>query len=180
MKKLITIFLGGLIFTSCNNKDTSTNEVVKDTSATTEVSTQKMNYPYTIDHPDNWETGSSENTMNVLSGLKAYENGNIEETIKYFGDSVQIRFDGLDKKVSSDTLKAMFTRSRGGLKSMSIKMEDWESVISKDKKDEYVTLWYREYWEDMKGNKDSAAMVNDFKMKNGKILELDQYTREYH
>ncbi|MEO5650756.1 MAG: hypothetical protein ABIR03_12640 [Ginsengibacter sp.] len=179
MKKLILIFFGGLALTSCNNKSTSTNEIVKDTSAA-EVSNQKMNYPYTIDHPDNWETGSNDNTMNALMALKSYENGNVDETMKYFGDSVYVRFDGMDKKVSLDSLKAMFTKFRSGLKSLSVKMYDWESVISKDKKEEYVTLWYQEKWEDMKGNKDSAAMVNDFKMKNGKILELDQYTRKYH
>lgn len=177
MKKLIFIFLGGVIFTSCNNGETTVEGVPLDSSAKESVS-QKMDYPYTIDHPDNWEIGSSDNTMKVLSGLKAFENGNVEECVKYFGDSVRVRFDGLDVKVSNDSLKAMFTRSRNASKSMSIKMEDWESVISKDKKDEYVTLWYREHWEEMNGKKDSVDVVNDLKMKDGKCIELTQYTRK--
>jgi hypothetical protein len=86
----------------------------------------------------------------------------------------------MDKKVSNDSLKAIFAKSRSALKSMSIKMYDWESVVSKDKNEEYVTLWYKEIWEDAKGNKDSASLVNDVKMKNGKITELDEYTRKYH
>jgi hypothetical protein len=180
MKKLILIFFAGLFLTSCNNKGTSTNEATKDTSARAVSSTQKMNYPYTIDHPDNWETGSTENTMNALMALKSFENGNVDETIKYFGDSVNLRFDGMDKTVSNDSAKAMFTKSRKALKSMSIKMEDWESVVSKDKSEEYVTLWYKQIWEDMRGNKDSAALVNDIKMKDGKIIGLDEYTRKYH
>ncbi len=36
-------------------------------------------------------------------------------------------------------------------------MEDWESVISKDKKEEWVTLWYSQKWEDMKGKTDSSG-----------------------
>jgi hypothetical protein len=180
MKKLILIFFAGLFFTSCNNKGTSTNEAANDTSATAVTSTQKMNYPYTIENPDNWEIGSNENTMNALMALKSFENGNVAETVKYFADSVSLRFDGMDKKLSNDSLKTMFTKSRSALKNMSIKMYDWESVISKDKNEEYVTIWYKEIWEDMKGNKDSASKVNDIKMKNGKITELDEYTRKYH
>ena len=180
MKKLILIFFAGLFFTSCNNKGTSTNEATKDTSATAVTGTQKMNYPYTIEHPDNWEIGSKENTMNALMALKSFENENVEEAVKYFGDSVTLRFDGMDKKISNDSLKAMLAKSRSALKSMSIKMYDWEPVISKDKSEEYVTIWYKEIWEDMKGNKDSVSLVNDLKMKNGKIIELDEYTRKYH
>jgi hypothetical protein len=171
MKKLILIFLGGMIFTSCNNKGTSTNEAATDTTSST-VSSEKMSYPYTIDHPDNWKIGSTQNTMNALMALKAYENGNVDES--------RVQFDGLDKTMPNDSLKAMFTQSRGGIKSMQIKMDDWESVISKDKKDEWVTFWYRQKWEDMKGNKDSADIINDLKMQNGKIIRLDEYTRKLH
>jgi hypothetical protein len=74
----------------------------------------------------------------------------------------------------------MFTKSRNAMKNILIKMYDWESVVSKDKSEEYVTIWYKQIWEDMKGNKDSASLVNDIKMKNGKITELDEYTRRYH
>ena len=65
-------------------------------------------------------------------------------------------------------------------KNYSIKMQDWESVISKDKTEEYVTLWYREYKENTNGKKDSMDVVNDLKMKDGKIIGLDQYIRRLH
>ncbi len=38
-----------------------------------------------------------------------------------------------DKKMSNDSLKSMFTKLRSGFKSIDVKMDDWESVISKDK-----------------------------------------------
>lgn len=179
MKKVFLILLGGVVFTSCNNKGTSANEATTDTSGTTAVA-QKMDYPYTIDHPDNWEMGSNQNTMVALSALKAYEKGNVDESLKNFGDSVQIQFDGLDTKLSNDSLKAFFAKGRSGFKSMDIKMDDWESVVSKDKKDEWVTLWYRQKWEDAKGKMDSADVINDLKMKDGKIVRLDEYTRKLH
>jgi len=178
IKLLSLLLLGGALFTACNSAGTSPNEAQKDsTSVSTNI--QPMNYPYTIDHPDNWEIGSQQNTMIALASLKAWENKNIGDAVKFFADSVHIRFDGIDQKVSNDTLKSMITPSPM-TKNYSIKMQDWESVISKDKTEEYVTLWYREYKENTNGKKDSMDVVNDLKMKDGKIIGLDQYIRRLH
>lgn len=181
MKQLLMLFLGGVLFTSCNNQGSSANEAAEDsTSATTTTQqAQKMDYPYTIDHPDNWDVGSQQNTMNVLKSLKAWEDNKMDEAAKYFADSVHVRFDGIDKKISNDSLKAFITPDATA-KSWSLKMQDWESVISKDKKDEYVTVWYREFHENKEGKKDSVDVINDIKMKEGKIIGLDQYVRKLH
>lgn len=179
MKKLVLFFLTGIIISSCNDQGSASKEVVKD-SASAEPVAPKMNYPYTIDQPDNWEMGSPDNTMVALSALKAFENGNVAESMKYFGDSIHLQFDGFDKTLSADSAKAMFTSLRSGYKSMDVKMNDWESVISKDKKEEWVTIWYRQKWEDTKGKKDSADFIDDLKLKDGKIVRLDEYTRKLH
>jgi hypothetical protein len=177
MKKMFLFFLAGIVISSCNNQATESKELMKD-STSDKPAAVTMNYPYTIDHPDNWEIGSTDNTMAALTALKAYENGNIAECVKYFGDSVRLQFDGLDTKVSNDSLKSMFTKSRAALKTMEVKMDDWESVISKDKNTEYVSLWYKELWEDTKGKKDSLVQMDDLQMKNGKIVSLDQKSRK--
>jgi hypothetical protein len=52
-------------------------------------------------------------------------------------------------------------------------------VISKDKKDEFVTIWYVQKSTDKKGKVDSLALINDMKIANGKIIELDEYTRHF-
>ena len=171
--------MAGIAF-SCNNQGTESKETAKDSAATATAEPATLNYPYTIDHPDYWEMGNNQNTMVALGALKAFENGNIPETMKFFGDSVHMQFDGLDKTLSADSVQAMFTNIRNGYKSMAVKMYDWESVISKDKKDEWVTIWYRQKWEDMKGKKDSADYVDDLKIKDGKIIRLDEYTRKLH
>lgn len=108
MKKLILFFVAALALSSCSNQGTASKETMKD-SATVPASGTVMNYPYTIDHPDNWEMGSTANTMVALSALKAFEMGNVAESMKYFGDSIHLQFDGLDKTMSSDSVKAMFT-----------------------------------------------------------------------
>ncbi len=84
-----------IAFASCQNQATKTKEPVKDSTATATVA---MNYPYTIEHSDYWEMGSTENTLVALNALKAFENGNIPEIMKYFDDSIHLQFDGLDKR----------------------------------------------------------------------------------
>ena len=53
-------------------------------------------------------------------------------------------------------------------------MGDWESVISKDGKTEYVTMWYKQITTDKMGKTDSIAVVDDCRIMNGKIVELDE------
>lgn len=172
MKKM-TLLLVALMLSSCTKKaETTKNETAE--------ATAKMDYPFTIKKPDNWEVGSSDNTMIALKALKSYEDGNLDETIKYFGDSVELKFDGIDKKVSNDSLKAFLAEGRSNYKTIKERVEDWESVISKDKTEEWVTIWYTNITENKAGVKDSTATVNDIKLKNGKIIRLDEYTRKLH
>ncbi len=104
MKKLSLIFTAAIIFYSCNNESATTADTTKD-SVAAEPAAVKVDYPYTIDHPDYWEIGTTANTMIALNALKAFENGNIAESMQYFGDSVHVQFDGLDKTLSADSLK---------------------------------------------------------------------------
>jgi hypothetical protein len=137
-----------------------------------------QDYPYTIKHPDNWEVGNPANTLVVLNSLKAWEQGKMDESLKNFGDSVRVQFDGVDKKMSNDSLKVFL--GAGWNKSIKIKMDDWESVISKDKSEEWVTIWYRQLWETPQGVKDSTDVINDLQLKNGKIVRLSEHTRKFH
>ena len=175
---LLLLLLAGALFTSCNNSGSTAAEPSGDTTTNT-IAAEPINYPYTIDHPDYWEPGSQQNTLNALTSLKAWENNNMDECMKYFADSVHVQFDGFDQTVSNDSLRKMITPGPN-TKSYSVKMQDWESVISKDKKEEYVTAWYRQYREDKDGKKDSIDVVNDLKMKDGKIIALDEYLRKLH
>ena len=58
-------------------------------------------------------------------------------------------------------------------------MQDWISVISKDKKSEWVTLWYKEILTDKNGKSDSVNVVDDAKIENGKIVILDEKVQHF-
>lgn len=75
-----------------------------------------------------------------MKGLKAWENNDLDGCVAEFAYSAVIEFDGIDAKMGKDSLKAFFAGGRAKFKTVQILMDDWESVVSKDKKTEYVSL----------------------------------------
>jgi hypothetical protein len=181
MKQLLWIAIAAMAV-SCNNGDSKTTG--KDSTATSTTTSNstvtQTDLPYRIANYREWEPGSGENKLIALNALKRWEEGKMDESVKYFGDSVKMDFDGPTMTLSNDSLKKIFTAGWGQYKTVSIEMQDVESVISKDKKEEWVTMWYRQRSETKAGVKDSVDIVNDAKIRNGKIVTLDEYTRKLH
>jgi hypothetical protein len=181
MRKLL--FIGCLaVLASCNNA--STSETNKDSSspATVETAAKKAmpEMPYKLPKGyKNWQPGDQQHALTVMNSLKAWENGDIAKSMEGFADSVEINFDNWGGKFSKDSLGKMFAASRGNLGSVTIKMEDWESVIAEDKSLEFVTLWYKEITTDKKGRTDSVACINDARIVNGKVVELSEAIRRF-
>ncbi len=173
MRKIFFILLLTYFIISCNNP------AEKSTAKMDVADTTKPVYAYTIKQPDNWDIGSSKNTAIALSALKAFENNKIDESLGYFADSAELKLDYMEGKYSKDSLKSIFNAVWKETTAMKIDMHDFESVISKDKKDEYVTLWYVQTNTDKKGKVDSVAVINDFKISNGKIVTLEEAIRHF-
>ena len=181
MKQLLTCAVLALMAVSCNDTAKSADEnLATDTSSTAEVAAVELKYPYSLREPyEDWQIGDMNHVVTVLNGLKAYETGDIPACMASFGDSIDVRFDGFHQKFSKDSLQKFFTKSRGELSAHFIEMQDWESVISKDKSKEYVTIWYKEIMTDKKGKKDSLSVVDDARIVNGKIVMLDQKIQRF-
>lgn len=172
MKKIVTFGFLALLSVSCNQAE-------KEADKTEKTGTEKTAYAYSIDKPDNWNIGGTKNNELALNALKAFENNKIDESLGYFADTVQWRSDNFIGKLSKDSLKSIFTTMWNATSSLKINMHDFVSVISKDKKDEYVTMWYTQTVTDKKGKIDSVAVINDIKISNGKIVELDEAFRHF-
>lgn len=182
MKKLLIISCVALL-AGCNNAGT-TDAAKTDSSGTTaaaEVNKKAMpEMPYTLDKPyKNWQPGDQQHAYTVLTALKNYESGNVAECVKGFADTIELFMDGFTGKFSNDSLKTFFTDGRSKNTSINIKMQDWESVISEDKKEEWVTIWYKEKWVDQKGKADSMSVIDDCKIVNGKIAVLSEAVQHY-
>ncbi len=178
MKRILLIASMAIFALACNNndaKDAKTGDSTK--MGDTKMSDSKMmpEMPFPMDHAyENWQPGDPQHAVTVMKSLKAYQSGDINACMEGFGDSVRLGFDNFQAKLSKDSLKASFTQWRAGSASINIKMDDWESEISADKKTEWVTLWYKEYHTDKKGAVDSMGVVDDAKIENGKIVVLDE------
>ncbi|MEI8058633.1 MAG: hypothetical protein WCG67_00645 [Ferruginibacter sp.] len=179
MKKFLLMACTAVFVISCNNNDKKEEKSAESTTVA-EAKTPALDYPYTLDKPyGNWQPGDQQHAVNAQKALKAYETGDVAKCVSYFGDSVEVRFDNWEAKLSNDSLKKSFTVQRAGFSSVVIKMSDWESEISADKKEEWVTMWYKEIKTTLAGKVDSLAIVNDCKIMNGKIVLLDEKIRHF-
>ena len=180
MKLLLIVSLLGFMVVSCNDKVADPASNTTDSTKSETASAEQLSYAYALDHPyKDWQPGDQKHAVTAMASLKAFEDGDIATCVSFFGDSITLRFDGFHARVNNDSLKKVFTKSRANIQSTKISMQDWESVISKDKKDEYVTMWYKEVTTDTKGKTDSMAVVDDLKFVNGKIVELDQKIQHF-
>src|SRR4051812_37434506 len=133
MKKHILLFAIAAALAACNNTVDKAKADAKEPDAqVAAASDTKMDYAYTIEHPDNWVTGSRENTKMVLQSLKDYENGNFAAALTPFADSIKLSFDYVNGIFTKDSAMKMFTQERSKIKSLKIDMEDFESVKSRD------------------------------------------------
>lgn len=179
MKQVIVIICLGIALAACNN--TSTTTAGTDSTGAATVKTESdVKLPYPLQNPyKNWQTGSTENVVAGMTALKTYVDKDFTALAATIGDSIYFDFDYFQAKMSRDSAIKMFTTSRAMYNDLVITMYDYESVISADKKDEWVTLWYKQSWKNDKGVADSLNVTNDIKIKNGKVIELDEKTSHF-
>jgi len=171
MKKIHLLFIIPLLITACQPK-------AKTDAAVAPAPTPA--YPYTIKHPDYWSMDTSHaNTMVALNAIKAYETMDTVLMKKCFADSVTFEYDGGKFKGTISQLIKMAASMNTPATKTKIDMKDWESVVSTDKKEEWVTLWYTQSGVDKKGKVDSIAYINDMQLKGGKIVKFDEYARHF-
>jgi hypothetical protein len=176
MKQVLSMACIIFLLASCNNE---TKDAAKEVTETA-TPAAAVTLPYTPDKPyRNWQMGSEQNTLLAMTALKAWENKDYSGLAATVGDSVEVRMDGFNAKMNRDSAVNFFKAARENYSAVTITMYDWESVISADKKAEYVTLWYKQNWTDMKGMKDSLSVIDDCKIANGKLIELDEKVQRF-
>lgn len=164
---------------ACSNAPTeeTKTEPAKDNTATAAA---PLEYPYKLSSPyKDWQPGDQQHAVNAMKALLAFEKNDIAGSVKYFADSVKLFFDYYQATLSNDSLAKFFIAERSRYKDYTVSMDDWESVISKDGKTEYVTMWYVQKMTDQKGKTDSVRVINDLKIENGKIAELDEKVQHF-
>lgn len=179
MKQFIAIICLAVVLGSCNNADQdkkeTTGPVEEKTAAVADVK-----LPFALEKPyKNWQMGSTGNVVAAMTALKTFVDKDFTGLAAVIGDSLEVHFDYYQAKLSRDSAIKMFMNQRKMYNDIVITMSDYESVISADKKDEWVTLWYKQAWKDAKGKADSLSIIDDCKIQNGKMIELDEKIQHY-
>ena len=178
MKQIFAFFFLAVAFTACNNAEPKTAETT--TTSSEAAAAAEVKLPYTLSAPyKNWSIGSTENVAAAMAGLKAFVDKDYTALAASIGDSIQLDFDYYQATLSRDSAIKFFTDGRNMYNDLVVTMGDYVSVISADKKTEWVTLWYKQNWKDAKGVADSMNVVNDIRMENGKMVQLDEKVSHY-
>lgn len=180
MKQVLLAACAAFIFAGCTDtkkEDAAAPAPAAAAAATTET---KAPLPYPLEKPyRNWEIGNHQNVVTAMSALKAFADKDFAALEATMGDSMEVSFDYMNEKMSKDSAVKMFTKLRGTYGDIKVTMYDYVPVIAGDKSEEWVTLWYKQVWQDSKGKWDSAAVIDDCKMKNGKMILLDEKMQKY-
>jgi uncharacterized protein YcfL len=181
MKRTLTVVLFAMLIASCSSNAPKIEADAEKKADSVVAPVENIDYAYrpAYHEPDNWDRGDQKNVALVLKSLKAFEQGKVDEAVAAFADSIELAFEGMQGKVTRDSAAKMFAQQWKNTKSITIKMSDYESVTSKDKKENYVSLWYKEIWTDTKGKTDSAVRMDDVRVDNGKIASIDQKSRSF-
>jgi len=95
------------------------------------------------------------NLQTALGALKAFEKNDTTAMSELVGDTVLMQYDGGEIKAKNADFVTSAKQERDMYKDLTIEMDTWQSVINKDKTQEWVSLWYTQKWTDEKGKADS-------------------------
>jgi hypothetical protein len=169
MKQLSSLILTALLFAACQNKEAKT------TDAATADSTK---YPYTIKKIQNWEMNpDNKNAIAAMTLIKTFENLDTASMGKILADSVAFDLDGYKFKGTKPQFLKQIQGEFEKMKGFKIEMQDMESVVNKDKTEEWVSLWYSQVSTTKEGKADTVALYNDVQFKDGKVVRLSEYVQ---
>jgi len=96
---------------------------------------------------------------------------------KYFKDTLMAEFDGCTFMGLRSQYLTRAKMMRDSFKDLSVKLYDWQSVSSEDRKQAWVTIWTLRSFTTSKGQRDSLEYVQDMQFKDGKIVKTGEYVR---
>ena len=173
MKKIFLLLLPASLLFACNNESATAETTSSDTTATKEA----VNLPYAVDRTPDWEIGDNSNVAIAMNTLKGFEQNDMAAVASNLADSVEFYSDGFAFKGTRDSLIQVMTKYRNSYDTIIIRMQDYESVKSKNRGEEWVGLWYTETVTPKGGKTDSTMTMDDIKIVGGKVALIDSKIR---
>lgn len=164
MKQLLIIIFA-ITFSACNDSKTVSEN--KENSAGASVE-----FPYKMQYAD-WSFGDANNTKLVLDMYKAWEDNRMEDAAKAFGDSTTYDFhDGTRATTVKASALDTFRVWRSANSKMSYDIITAIPLRSKDKNEDWVSVWANAKWTAKDGKTDSAMHNGNWHIENGRIVAV--------
>jgi hypothetical protein len=158
-----------LLFAACQSKDAPTTDSAK---------TDTTKYPYTLKKVQGWQMNpDSKNAITAMTLIKTFENLDTASMAKVLADSIWFDLDGYKFKGTKPQFLKQIQEEFNKMSGFKIEMQDVESVINKDKSEEWVSLWYHQVSNTKDGKTDTVSLYNDIQIKNGKVSGLSEYVQ---
>ena len=176
MKKLLLLISFGALLFACNDKKEKTEAT---TTGDEKVTATPTDLPYTASYSSSFNENVSDADLKmVLVSYKDWADGNMENLSRVYGDSITWdNTSGEHFRMSNADIMNKWKMYRDSLSSVTIDMQAWHKMYATDKKEAYVVTWYLEIDTYKTGKADSAYIHDINQVKDGKIIELQQYKR---
>jgi hypothetical protein len=165
---LVVIFTA--LFFACQEKKA---EVKNPNELSLRSEGKQLELPYTVTRISDWEKGDDKNIPIPMTVLKCYEVKDFISIKNYLADTVEFNYNNGQFKGSRDQFIRFLKNFRNQRLNVKITMNDYESVRSKPRNEDWVSLWYTETVTNLKGEVDSAQVMDDYKIVKGKVAYID-------
>ncbi len=170
----VCLFTMGLLFGACKEEE---KKPVDASAITLRSEGKKLELPYTLTRIPDWEIGDDKNIPIAMNLLKCYEAKDFVSINDYLADSIQFSSAMMNYKGSKKEFVKYLKGLRDQRLNVEIEMNDYETVKSKNRNEEWVSLWYTEVVTDRTGKVDSAQVMDDYKIVGGKVALVDSKVR---
>lgn len=178
MKNLF-FFAFAIFLFSCNNGETKTADDSQSTDTAATMSSQmKPDLPYKFAYEGTAVIGNPENVKTVMDFNHDFATGNTDNIGSYFADSVRVVFaDGSESTTMRDSAAAMIKGWRNTMSDIQLSYISAIAVNNQTTGDEWVFQWIDEADNYKDGKKVHHALHEDYRLVNGKIREMIQYSQ---
>ena len=165
MKKIIYLFAGVCMFSSCNEKKAEDTPV-----AETKVPPV---FAYPVRYTD-WEIGNPDNIKTVIDFYYAWDHKDANKVAGLFADTVRLRIptDREEIVVPNNQVNAKLAANRGMYDSTSNDIISAVSLHDKQSNEDWVMITTYNKWVNKDGKRDSVLYADSWQMKGGKIAFL--------
>lgn len=151
----------------------------KEAPTTTTATDENVVLPMEMSYKGKMEMGTSANMITVMKWNKWMGEKNLDSAVTTLADSVTISLsDGSNYNAPADSIKKVLAGWLSAMKTIKIQYIAAMPLNNTENKDEWVLSWTDESYEYTDGKKEHVIIHEDYRMVNGKIRQVLQYSRK--